>query len=461
MNTLECIKKLKIRMNKIEKDCLVNFFESISKTFEYIVMRNADELPFDNFSNDVDILIDKKTYKSFECQMNKIFIKHGFDRVERTSFHGIECYTFYNIKNEQSYSLKIDLFFNYEGGGVLYYNFEDVIKFKIENHNGISVFNPKIESYLTILKTLAAGGRPKEKYLKEFLKYNIDDNNELLDKCVSPTLKKYLIDIINTKKNPSIVSRKKIILQTLLSNIKSNPIKSFSRLFYHYKTETVRAFKKQYIIVLVGPDGSGKTTLIDMLESDSINIFRSGTNRFKVFHHRPHVLPNIAHIFKKEINEKEEFDLNFNPHSENVSNPITSLIKLIYYAFDYILGYLIKLIPMQRENKFIIFDRYFFDFIVDQKRSAIKINKSVAILIYKLLIPKPNQVFFIKVDAQKAHDRKKELPVKSIEEINGNYDLLSKSLKNFDVIYNDDLHKAYNKLRVNFIKTISSQMIIK
>ena len=116
---------------------------------------------------------------------------------------------------------------------------------------------------------------------------------------------------------------------------------------------------------------------------------------------------------------------------------------------------------MQRENKFIIFDRYFFDFIVDQKRSAIKINKSVAILIYKLLIPKPNQVFFIKVDAQKAHDRKKELPVKSIEEINGNYDLLSKSLKNFDVIYNDDLHKAYNKLRVNFIKTISSQMIIK
>ena len=387
--------------------------------------------------------------------MKKIFLKHGFDRVERTSFHGIECYTFYNIKNEETYSLKIDLFFNYEGGGVLYYKFEDLIKFKIKNQNGISIFNPKAESYLTVFKTLAAGGIAKDKYLKEFIKYNTDDNNELLNKCVSSTLKNYLTDIINTKKYPEVISRKKIILQSFLSNLKRNTIKSISRFFYHYKIEIIRAFKKQYMIVLVGPDGSGKTTLIDMLESDSINIFRSGKNRFKVFHHRPHVLPNIAHIFKKEINEKEVYDLNFNPHSEIVSNPIISFIKLIYYAFDYIIGYLVKLIPIQRKNKFIIFDRYFFDFIVDQKRSAIHLNKNLATLIYKLIIPKPNQVFFIKVDAQKARDRKKELPLKSIEDINRKYDLLSGSLKNFHVIHNDNLDQAYNLLRVNFIKLIT------
>lgn len=447
-------------MNKIEKDCLISFFKSINKTFDYVVMRNADELPFDNFSNDIDILIDEKKYKSFEYQMNKVFVNHGFDRVERSSFHGIECYTFYNIKNEQPYSLKIDLFFNYEGGGVIYYKFEDVIKFKCKNKNGIFIFNPKVESYLTILKTLAAGGLPKEKYLKEFLHYNTVDKSELLNKCVSPTLKNYLLDIINTRKNPLIISRKKIIFQTLLRNIISSPIKSFSRLFQHYKIEIMRAFKKQYFIVIVGPDGSGKTTLIDKIKSDSSNIFRSSKNRFKVFHHRPHLLPNISHIFKKELNEKEEFDLNFNPHSDKLSNPVLSFFKLIYYAFDYIIGYITILIPMQREDKFVIFDRYFFDFIVDQKRSAIRINKSLAILIYKYIIPKPNQVFFIKVDAQKAHDRKKELPVKSIEEINYKYDLLSKSLKNFDVVYNDDLDQAYSELRINFIKTISLQVII-
>ena len=61
------------------------------------------------------------------------------------------CCPFYNIHSSQAYSLKIDLFFNYEGGGVLYYNYEDVIKHKSKNSNGISIFNPKTESYLTVL----------------------------------------------------------------------------------------------------------------------------------------------------------------------------------------------------------------------------------------------------------------------------------------------------------------------
>lgn len=442
-------------MHKVERDCLVDLFNMLNEKFEYVVMRNADELPFDNYSNDVDILIDKNNIKRFEIEMNKTFVKHGFERVERTSFHGIECYTYYNIHNYQVFSLKIDLFFNYEGGGVLYYNYEDVIKFRSKNSNGVSIFEPKTESYLTILKTLAAGGIPKEKYLKEFLKYNLDYKNELLNKCSSSTLKKYILTIINTKECPQHVSRRKIITETLLNNIKNNPFKSLGRLFYHYKTEISRAFKKQYMFVFVGPDGSGKSTLIAKLLENSKLTFCSNTDRFKVFHHRPHILPNIAHIFKKEINEKEEFDLNFNPHSHKQSNPIISFFKLIYYAFDYILGYITIIISMQRKDKFILFDRYFFDFIVDQKRSALRINKSVALLIYKFFIPKPNRVFFIKADANKAYDRKKELPVKSIEDINNNYDLLSKSLNIFDVIKNDNLDKAYNILRVKFIELIT------
>ncbi|MDA7728520.1 hypothetical protein N8858_06585, partial [Flavobacteriaceae bacterium] len=90
-------------------------------------MRNANELPYDNFSNDVDILIDESKYGAFEVSMKNVFLDHGFERVERTSYHGIECYTFYNIQNLKPYSLKIDLFFNIEGGGVRYFDFKDVI----------------------------------------------------------------------------------------------------------------------------------------------------------------------------------------------------------------------------------------------------------------------------------------------------------------------------------------------
>lgn len=87
-------------MTEIEKNCLVEFFNSINEKFEYVVLRNANELPYENFSNDIDILVDENNFLEFEQNMNKILISNGFERVERTSFHGIECYTFYNIKNE-------------------------------------------------------------------------------------------------------------------------------------------------------------------------------------------------------------------------------------------------------------------------------------------------------------------------------------------------------------------------
>ena len=93
-------------------------------------------------------------------------------------------------------------------------------------------------------------------------------------------------------------------------------------MFYHYTTEISRAFKKQYLIVfgiLYYLTGQEKSTLIAKIIENSKLTFRSNKERFKVFHHRPHILPNIAHIFKKEIDKKEEFDLNFNPHSEKQS----------------------------------------------------------------------------------------------------------------------------------------------
>lgn len=446
-------------MHKIERDCLVDFFDEINQNFEYVVMRNADELPFDNFSNDIDILINKSNYKSFEKEMKKIFLKNGFDRLERTSFHGIECYTFYNIQNEIAYSLKIDLFFNYEGGGVLYYKYEDVIKFKTKNANGISVFDNKTEGFLTVLKTLAAGGIPKEHYLNAFLSYNSGDKNELLDKCTSASLKKHITKIIKTRVCTNPISRRKITFESFLNNFKNNPFKSVERLFYHYKTEISRGFKKQYMVVFVGPDGSGKSSLIDELVSNSKSIFRSKNSRFEVFHHRPHILPNISQIFKKEMNEKETFDLNFNPHSDKQSNSIISFFKILYYILDYILGYFIKLIPLQRENKFVIFDRYYYDFIVDQKRSALSVNKNLAIWLYKIFIPKPNKIFFIKVDAQSAHDRKKELSVKAIEEINSEYDNLSQRINNFIIIPNINFEEAKNNLIKNYILLITNKLV--
>jgi thymidylate kinase len=445
-------------MHKVEKDCLVDLFKTITDKYEYVVLRNADELPYDNFSNDVDILIDHDRYDLFEKKMKSIFLKHGFKRMERTSFFGIECYTFYNIENEKAYSLKIDLFFNIEGGGVKYYDFKEVITYKKKNTNGIYVFESNVEAYVTALKTFAAGGVLKEKYLSFFIENRLESEHSLYQKCPSKSLKQCIDFLIGNHKNPNSVSRRKIVTETWWSNFKTNPLKAVMSVLQHYMTEVSRMFKKQYMIVLVGPDGSGKTTMIERLQKDSKETLRSIPERIHMFHHRPHLFPNISDIFKKNISEEELTERTFSPHSGKESNKIVSFIKLLYYAMDYRLGYIIKVMPLQRKNKFIVFDRYFFDFIVDQKRSALKISDKIALGIYNVIIPKPNKVLFIKADPLAAHNRKKELPEEVIKQINDSYDKMANRYDYFKIIVNDDLEAAYSNFTKSFIETLTERV---
>ena len=196
-------------MTEIEKNCLVEFFNSINEKFEYVVLRNANELPYENFSNDIDILVDENNFLEFEQNMNKILISNGFERVERTSFHGIECYTFYNIKNEIN-SLKIDLFFNVQGGGVKYYDFKDIIIYKEKTENDIFVLKNEIEYFLTALKTIAAGGKLKEKYLNNFLESSIKETHTLYKNLKSKKLYSYLSEIKTSKKNKKAITKPRI-----------------------------------------------------------------------------------------------------------------------------------------------------------------------------------------------------------------------------------------------------------
>lgn len=442
-------------MNSTQISCINDFFRQIDGVYKYAVMRNADELPFENHSNDIDILIDRSSYREFEKLMQGIFRMHGFGRVERTSFHGIECYTFFNLAGQKPFSLKIDLFFNIEGGGVLYYTFDKIITYRVKNSNGVYVFGKDVESFITAVKTLSAGGCLKEKYLDDFLKNDFDSDHELYRACPSSKLREYMHEIRVSRKNPSFISRRKIIVETLMQNIRYGCIGAVRRFFYHYKLELGRCFSNNGFVVFVGPDGAGKTSLIERLKNDSRDIFRSPVSRFSINHHRPHLLKNISDLFKKTISEKEvENRINI-PHSGRRSGSLVSFFKLVYYAVDYSVGFAIKIYPLRRANSYLIFDRYYYDFIVDQERSAINLSKKICLVIYLFFIPKPCAVFFIRVEPAVAHSRKAELSVGAIRKINTRYEELSTEVKGFVVIDNHDFEKAYEKLLSSYIKAIS------
>lgn len=439
-------------------DVLFNEFEDVG---QYAVLRNGESLPRENNSNDIDILVEPAKLSVFRDRLFKVMVEFDYTRVEETIFHGIECRTFYNISHNAIRSIKIDLFCNIEGGGILYHSFIEIERYRERNQYGVFVLNSRIEAYVSTLKMLVAGGKVKQRYINKF---GTDAEQPILEPTLinalhSPYLRNLIVDISITRKNPSVFNRIKALRQTLYRNVLNNPLGTIFRLVKHYYLEVSRIFKIRYIFAFVGPDGAGKSTLVDHLISLSVEVFRSVPSRFVLYHHRPHILPTLSDIMSSKIDSEVLYDREHNPHSGSQSGSVVSCLKVIYYAMDYLLGYVIKVIPDIRMNKFIVFDRYFYDFIVDQERSAISISARISSAIYWIFVPKPKKVFFIYSDPKQANLRKNELTVAKIKTINDRYDLLCSDFSYFVRIDNSNLDAAKHDIAVAFIMSTTVSLL--
>lgn len=156
------------------------------------------------------------------------------------------------------------------------------------------------------------------------------------------------------------------------------------------------------MISFSGPDGCGKTTVIDLvMETLSVNPPH-------LFHFRPTLFPNLGEMGHK-VGVKKEVDRNFDtPHRAKRCGFASSFVRLVYYMNDYIIGYWLKVMPLRQRKNIVFFDRYYTDIIVDSERSSIFLN-------YKLLcflrhfVPSCQRNFLIRVKPETILARKQEL----------------------------------------------------
>ena len=104
-----------------------------------------------------------------------------------------------------------------------------------------------------------------------------------------------------------------------------------------------------------------------------------------------------------------------NPHELKSSGIIGSLLRLFYYSFDYIFGYVIKVYPViVKKSSIWIFDRYYYDYMIDPKRARLSLPSWI-INSMNLLIPKPDLILCFGANPKVIFDRKPELPLAEIE----------------------------------------------
>jgi thymidylate kinase len=287
-------------------------------------------------------------------------------------------------------------------------------------HNGINVLDIRKGYYVNFLKELIHNKKAKKKYVDGFIaeKENKKDfyNEELT--------------LLYGKKFANIV----------VENLKTQDIqKNFYRLYKEMKKSVhhndmiikvgvqinnlYRIFKKKpgYFIVILGTDGSGKSTIINAITPILNETFH---NSVIYEHFRPNLLPDIGVLLNKR--DKSELPVT-DPHKQKQSKILTSIIRWGYYMIDYIFGYMIKIFPViHSKSKIFIFDRYYYDYYIDQKRSRINLPLWV-IHLGEFCIAKPDIILCLGGNPEIIYNRK---PETNLQEVSKQMDRLKQFCEN-------------------------------
>lgn len=154
------------------------------------------------------------------------------------------------------------------------------------------------------------------------------------------------------------------------------------------------------MVALFGPDGSGKSTVADLLE-DLCHADGLATRRC---HWRPRVLPSLVH--QKEFDTSRPDELPARPKA-------VSLGMYLYFFLDFLLGYLIRLRPLLRRGTIVIYERYFYDLLFHPKRYKLQRFSLLARLLTQIA-PTPGLIVLLYGAPSIIFSRKPELPYDEI-----------------------------------------------
>lgn len=402
-------------MNNITSDFQSALFSFLNKEVEYVVLRNFEGLPERNDSRDIDIAITRRDYNRIKNQLIELVESNGWKIVTLLKSDRLVTWVIGYVNSQHDTELiQLDFFFDTSVFGIELLSAQELIANR--QFNG-KVYYPSIEIQFLdkYLYDRAVGAEYPEKY--QATREAAKD---------SAVVRKKIKGIFGCESVEACdrTSGKKLLAKAMIHNLEKRPfglIGGISRFLQTFIGNYLSS-RTGFSIGFTGPDGSGKTTVIDRTIERLGDVFKTAHS---YYHFRPALFGNLGEV-AHSAGIKKEVDRNYSdPHRGGKTGVLSSLARLGYYSVDYILGYFVKVKSKTRITRLVIFDRYFTDIICDSRRSRIYLPPKFLNAWRKLFIPSLDYNILLTASSDTILSRKRELDEAGIRVINDRIDYLA------------------------------------
>jgi thymidylate kinase len=193
---------------------------------------------------------------------------------------------------------------------------------------------------------------------------------------------------------------------TLRKTRRERPLQVLQYWLHHFWRGAKRILRPTgLMVVFLGADGSGKSTVADQVKQKIAPAFRSTM--------QCHLRPSVCNGGGTQVTNGGGTQVT-DPHAQPLRGLTSSLVKLAYWWVVYTLGYLTNVYPRLARSTLVLFDRYYHDILVDARRYRYGGPLWLARLTGKV-IPRPHLVILLDAPPAVLFARKQEVP---FEEVN-------------------------------------------
>lgn len=400
--------------NKIEAKFLRDLFTSFDASkLGYCVLRNHESLPDSLGGSDLDLAVLPEEKEQIAELVISVAKQYGGTPIVDYVASG-RIIRLLGCHHDEWWGAAVDLFWMMEYRGIEYIPCRPIIE-RAKVYRGILVARDDDAAIIALMKELLSNGKTRKNYFSDAAKCYQENGEHALFLLRGG----FSLDVVNRfcqLLNKGVEDKQE--LKQIASDFRNEVTGCGAGWLQKIPCRVLNGVRRYWRIArpvgscfaVLGTDGSGKTTMITAITPILEKAFHS---KLQYEHMRPNWLPALGvAIGKRDAGDGRAVT---DPHSQKPSGFMGSLIRLVYYSFDYTIGYWVKVYPLLAKRPSIhLFDRYYFDFTLDPRRMRINLPNWVIRMAF-ILAPQPSLILCLGGDAETIYLRK---PETSLEEVN-------------------------------------------